>query len=104
MAIYSNKQIENRIRSIIDLLVQELRSAGGDGDCFWFVNKYPFSLVEEVVKEYNSSLESPMEVNDIELGKIVLTEGQGCITITQNDECYRDSVSRMLAYEAFLEI
>ena len=42
---------------LIDLLYQEVRSVGGDGDALWYSRYYDVKSILSLIEEYNNSSE-----------------------------------------------
>lgn len=48
----SNIAHKNHLKSLIDFLLSEVLSAGGDGDAFWVVKNYTLESVREFVLDF----------------------------------------------------
>ena len=83
---------KDHILKLLDFLYCEVCSAGGDGDAIWYTRYYSILNIFEIVKEYNSSLKFPW---DIELGEtdIMWGTGEEWIHITTNQDIFDNSPS-----------
>lgn len=80
---------EWHIKNLLRWLVQEVLSASGDGDAFWFSEHYfidnLFPLIQEVNNELN--LKWKIDIYNRDGGNYISWhEGQQCIIISNNEE------------------
>lgn len=83
---------KEHILKLIDFLYCEVCSSGGDGDAIWFTRYYKLNDILEVVKEYNSTLMFPWEIEVGEMD-IVWGTGEEWVHITTDQEIFDDSPS-----------
>lgn len=82
---------KEHVTKIIDVLYNECMSAGGDGDALWYAKYYKIEDILEIVKEYNSKLPSPMEIELKNDNTIHWGIGQEWITITTDEQMYKNA-------------
>lgn len=83
----------NHIYKIIDILYNDCISAGGDGDALWYLKYYTIDDVLPLIKEYNSKLKFPFEIEYINDNTINWGKDQEWIIITNSEEIYNNAPS-----------
>lgn len=77
----------NHLRILINWLVNEVGSAGGDGDAIWYSQYYWINDIYDIVKEYNRGTKGYWKISfDEENGRISYGAGQEGLLITNNKE------------------
>lgn len=83
---------ESHIKNLLKWLVQEVQSACGDGDAFWFTEHhnldYLFSLINEVDNELNLKWLVDFHYTIDDGWHISWHQGQQAITITNSQELW----------------
>lgn len=85
-----NKPNKEHILKLIDFMYCEMCSSGDDGDGIWYTRYYCLEDIFEIVKEYNTNLKFPMEVN-FENNMIHFGQGEEWIIITNDENVYNES-------------
>lgn len=86
---------------LIDLLYQEVRSAGGDGDALWYSRYYGIKDILSLIEEYNNSLEHKWNIDfREEEGSIYWWNDQESVLITNDEEIYNN----MPSWQQFLVV
>lgn len=84
-----DEETKEHLLKLIDWIYNEIRSAGGDGDCLWYSRFYNVQDILVLVEEYNNKLKFKWEINfDKNKGEIGWGIGQQWATITNNEETY----------------
>ena len=78
---------KNHLLILIDWLVNEVRSADGDGDAIWYSKHYWVNDILTLVQEYNDKQKYKWEISfDEEKGRISYGQYQEGLLITNNKE------------------
>jgi hypothetical protein len=78
---------KNHLRILIDWLVQEVGSAGGDGDAIWYSNFYWVNDILALVQEHNDKQKYKWQISfNEEKGRIFYGKNQEGLLITNNKE------------------
>ena len=80
--------MNNHILKIIDLLYDECISAGGDGDAVWYSRFYGMDTILPLVREYNSKLKFPFEIQIVDEKTIHFGRNEEWIIITTDEFVY----------------
>jgi hypothetical protein len=78
---------KNHLRILIDWLVNEVGSAGGDGDAIWYSEFYWVDDILALVQEHNDKQKYKWQISfDEEKGQIFYGERQEGLLITNSKE------------------
>ncbi len=78
---------KNHLLTLIDWLVQEVGSAGGDGDAIWYSKHFWIKDILSLVHEYNDKQKYKWEISfEEERGLIFYGQHQEGLIITNNKE------------------
>lgn len=83
---------KEHVLRILDTMYHECISSGGDGDAFWYSTHYSIEQILPLVKEYNSKLSFPFQIEASEK-TIDWGEGQEGIIITTDESLYLNAPS-----------
>ncbi len=81
---------KQHLLKIIDLLYNECKRSGGDGDAIWFIKYYKLEDIIPLVEEYNSKLKFPFTFQKISDKTINWGDNQEWVTFTTDEEIYNN--------------
>lgn len=80
-------ETRSHLTRLIDWLVNEVISAGGDGDAIWYSQFYWANDLFELLKEYDSQTKGGWDISfDEKEGRIFYGKNQEGLLITNNKE------------------
>lgn len=83
--IMDDKQ-KKHIFNLIDWLVQESLSSGGDGDAIWYSRFFTLEEILPILEEYNKvHPEYGWTIQNLDGRTVTYGQGQECIIITTNN-------------------
>jgi hypothetical protein len=82
-------QMESRehLMKLIDLIYNEVLSAGGDGDALWYSRFYDINDIYPLIKEYNDKTPFPWAI-ELKDKTINWGQGQEWAMITNDEDFY----------------
>lgn len=82
---------KQHIIKILDLLYEDCKRSGGDGDGLWYSRYYELKDILAILQEYNASLSHPFTIDTTNDTYILWGDNQEWIIITDSVEVYKDA-------------
>ena len=77
---------EDHLETLLNWLVREVRSSGGDGDAIWYSVFYDVNQLLPVVEKLNKKINWQIELKENNDGKyIAWGDNQECVIITNSE-------------------
>ncbi len=84
LKINESQQIKEHIIKLIDLLYNEVISAGGDGDALWYTRFFDLNEIKTIVKEYNDTNNIKWQINEDRPGTFTWGKGEEAAIFTDD--------------------